>query len=197
MKKTVTLALLCLLPLRVQAEDINAVFKRVNDLLAQKSYAMALGELGLARQEIEKLHLQRIQAFLPQTVAGFTGGNIRTGGALGVMTVDREYTKGALTLQLGFRGGNSGNGPGTFGNIAQLGRVVATTQKQPGVESVRIGAQTGIIKASGPKNTLTLFLESGSVLMVAGPVSATNEELRTFAEALDVVNLEKYLSGKV
>ncbi len=196
MKKIVSLVLVCLLPLSSHSEDINAVFKRVNELVAQKSYAVALGELGLARQEIEKLHFQRVQEFLPATVGGFTGGDIRTGGALGVTTVDRDYSKGALTLKLGIRGGNSGTGPGSFGSIAQLGRMIASTQKQPGVESVRIGLQPGIIKMAGAKNTLTLFLESGAVIVVEGPTSATNEELKNFAGALDIISLEKYLSGK-
>lgn len=197
MKKTVALAFACLLASSsAYAEDINAVFKRVNDLVAQKSYAVALRELGLARQEIEKLHLERVKVFLPPVVLGFTGGEIRTGGALGVTTVDREYTKGALTLKLGLRSGNSGDGPGSFGSIAQLGRMIASTQKQPGIETVRIGLQPGIVRMAGAKNTLTLFLESGAVLVVEGPLSAANEELKNFVGALDIVGLEKYLSGK-
>ncbi|MFM1848797.1 MAG: hypothetical protein RL417_2271 [Pseudomonadota bacterium] len=190
-------AAIVLFPPVARGEDLNAVFKRVNDLMAQKSYARALEELGLARQEIERFHLEKVKTFFPATVAGYTGGESKTGGALGIATVDREYTKGTSTLRLGLRGGNAGSGPGSFGSIAQLGRMVAGMQKQPGVESVRIGLQPGIIKLAGAKNTLTLFLESGAVLVVEGLTSASNEELKNFAGALDIISLEKYLSGKL
>jgi hypothetical protein len=189
-------ALLFSMPGAGLAEELNAVFKRVNDLMAQKSYARALEELGNARQQIEKLHLERVKTFFPASVAGYTGGEPKTGGALGIATVDREYTKGASILRLGLRGGNTGGGPGSFGSIAQLGRMVAGMQREPGVESVRIGLQPGLIKLAGHKNTLTLFLESGAVLVVEGHSSATNEELKNFAGALDIIALEKYLSGK-
>ena len=192
----VTCVLFFAMPRGVAGEELNAVFKRVNDLMAQKSYARALEELGNARQQIEKLHVDKVKTFFPAGVAGYTGGETKTGGALGIATVDREYTKGASILRLGLRAGSTGGGPGSFGSIAQLGRMVAGMQREPGVENVRIGLQPGLIKLTGNKNTLTLFLESGAVLVVEGHSSATNEELKNFAGALDVVALEKYLSGK-
>ena len=183
----VTCVLFFAMPRGVAGEELNAVFKRVNDLMAQKSYARALEELGNARQQIEKLHVDKVKTFFPAGVAGYTGGETKTGG---------EYTKGASILRLGLRAGSTGGGPGSFGSIAQLGRMVAGMQREPGVENVRIGLQPGLIKLAGNKNTLTLFLESGAVLVVEGHSSATNEELKNFAGALDVVALEKYLSGK-
>jgi len=178
------------------AEDVNAVFKRVNELVAAKNYPKALEELGRAREDIEKLHLARLQGYLPDAVVGYAASPPASQSALGILSVERVYTKGASILKLAIRAGTIGGGQGSFGSIAQLGRMAALMGSQSGRAAIQIGGRPAVFKDRGGKNDLMIFLESGTIVTVEGGAASTNDEMRGFAEALNLSELDRYLSAQ-
>lgn len=181
----------------VFADDINSIFERVNDFIAKQNYSKALEELSWARKEIEKMHLAKVQSFIPNTLAGFTGGKIESNSALGMSNIERTYTKGSQQIKLSLAGG-SGASSDAFGGIAALGRMAAMMQGSvPGQETFRILGRTANLQSFTDQNRadLTIFLNSGSTLRLELDGSTSGQILRTAAEQLKINELDTYLSG--
>ena len=193
LSRLVLAALLLGLPMQAEAEDLNAIFKRVNDLIAAKNYPKALEELGWARKEIEKLHVTNLQSFLPDSLAGFTGAKFESAGALGMMNLERSYSSGEKQLEVSVTGG-AGSAEG-FGNIAAIGRMAAMMRGGMGQDTFRVQGRTAQLNTSSEDPEMTVFLDSGSMLMLRGSGGTTGEELKKAAEALSIEKLDSYLRG--
>ncbi|MCB0321803.1 MAG: hypothetical protein KDD60_12825, partial [Bdellovibrionales bacterium] len=76
------------------AEDINELFKKVQDYVSKKNYTKALEELAWARKEIEKLHNSGLQAYFPEELDGLKGSEFEVSSALGLTNVERQYKGG-------------------------------------------------------------------------------------------------------
>lgn len=200
MKKALLAASFALLvPMHAQAEDLNAIFKRVNDFIAAKNYAKALEELGWARKEVEKMNVTQIQTFFPDSLAGFTGAKFETNSALGLTNLEREYTKadGGARVKVTLSGGSGGGGDAGLGGLAAFGRMAAMMGASQGQDTFRISGRTATLQgAEEGSPQLTVFLDSGSVLNLEGSDGATGDNLKSFAEALKLNDLDNYLRGQ-
>ena len=180
-------------PLAGRAEDLNEIFKRVNDLIAQKNYPKALDELGWAKKEIEKMNSNAVQTYLPDSLGGFTGGKTTVNNAMGMMNIERPYTKGDATVKVSLVGGSGG---GAMGGLAAMGKMAAMFGGGEGQETVRIQGRTAMLKTSSAEPELQIFLDSGSVLTFNAESGMSGTDLKAMAEAMKLDDLDKYLRGQ-
>src|SRR5690606_29504491 len=88
-------------------EDINAIFKRVNEFIAQKNFPKAIDELGWAKKEIEKLHLEKLKEFFADTLGDFRGDAFEMNSALGITNVQRRYVSNGASVTVSITGGSA------------------------------------------------------------------------------------------
>lgn len=189
---------LSLVPGTGAAEDVNAIFKKVNDLITAKNYAKALEELGWAQKEIEKMNVTQIQSYFPDSLAGYTGSKFESNSALGMTNLERQYTKGTEQVKLSLSGSSPGGaGAGGLGGLAAFGRMAAMMGGGQGGDTFRIAGRTATLqKEEGNSPQLTVFLDSGSVLNLEGQRGTTADSLKAMAEALKLNDLDNYLRGQ-
>lgn len=196
MKKTIAALLVAaVIPLTLHAEDLNDIFKRVNDLVAQKNYSKALDELSWARKEIEKLNTGQVSSFFPDTLGGLKGDKFESSSALGFHNAERTYRDGVNTEVKVSLTGASGGGNEGMGALMGLGKMAAMMDV-PGQEAVRIQGRTATINTENegtPK--LTIYLDSGSILSIESQNGANVTLLRKMADELKLDELDKYLKG--
>ena len=198
--KTASLAFAMVLfaSLGAQAEDLNAIFKRVNDLVAEKNFSKALDELDWAKKEVEKMHMQKLQEFFPDSLAGYTGQKFEGNSALGFSNLERSYTQGNKKVKISITGG-TGQGAAALSGLAQMGRMAAMLQGSSlagGNETVRIQGKTATVESpEGGVSSLTVMMDSGSILKLEGSKSVKTDDLKSMAEALKLVEMDSYLKG--
>lgn len=177
------------------AEDINEIFKKVNDYVAKENFPKAIEELGWAKKEIEKLNSQKIGKLLPNEVNGFTGDAPKIQSALGFTTIERNYTNGGKTIVLNLAGGAGGAG-GALGGLAGLAKMGMMMEGADGTsDTFRIDGRTANLSTQGGSPELTLFLDSGQILKLEARGGVDAAQLKTFAEQLKVTALDEYLKG--
>jgi len=185
------------LPALTWAEDLDAIFKKVQEMVNVKNYPKAIEELAWANKEIEKLHSQRIQTFLPDELSGYKGEKAQTNAALGILSLERNYKKGASEIRVSLTGGQGGSAGGALGGLAAFGRMAAMMGNGAGQDTFRISGRTAAMQINeGAGGELSVFLESGSVLKFETNDSAAVPALKAFAEALKVTELDGYLRGQ-
>jgi hypothetical protein len=177
----------------VSAQDLEGAFKEVREHVAHKKYSRALESLGAARRQIEVLHVEALKVFLPDVVSGYTGAPVKVTTALGVVSLMRSYTRGAVTVGVAIRVGTTGGGQGSFGTITQLGRTMAAMRQGGGEKSVDVAGIPGLVGESRGKTTLTVFLASGGVVILDG---AEVSEMKALAAGLNLTGLDAYLAVK-
>ncbi len=204
MKKLLLIAVfsLCCLPAVGAAEDINDIFKRVNDFVTAKNYTKALEELTWAQKEIEKLNVTHVQAFFPDSLAGFTGSKFEANSALGMSNIERQYTKTGSEerVKLSLSGSSAGGaGAGGLGGLAAFGRMAAMMGGGgQGGDTFRIAGRTATLQQEEGSDSahLTVFLDSGSILSLELSNGKDSSVLKTMAEALKLNDLDNYLRGQ-
>ena len=197
MKRTVAAAIFALcavvLPQFTHADDLNDTFKRVNDAVAAKNYPKALDELAWAKKSIEKLNNDQIASFFPDTLAGFTGAKIQSNNALGFTSMQRNYQKDQSTVQISLTGGSGG--AGGLGGLAAIGKMAAMMGGENGQDTLRVAGRTATLNTQN-QPTLTIYLDSGSILELRAQGSTSADDLKTMAEAIKIDDLDKYLRGQ-
>lgn len=196
MKSVMLLMTLLFVPMSLAAEELDQIFKRVQEMVQTKNYSKALNELTWARKEIEKMHTAQLQTFFPDELSGFKGSKVESNAALGFTSIERGYRNGNQSVKVSLTGG-SGSSQGGFGNLAALGQMAALMGNQGGMDTFRISGRTATLEKneSGQSADLTVFLDSGSILKLEGSNGASAETLKQMAEALKLDELEKYLKG--
>lgn len=187
---------LLLLPGVVVAEDINSIFKRVNELTAGGNFSKALEELDWAKREIEKQHTQKIQGFFPATLGDFKGEKFESNLAMGMLSVERSYEAGEGEITVSLTGGSGGGGAAGLGNLAQIGKMAAMMQNDSGQETIRIAEKTATVEKGeeGGSSAITVFLDSGAILKIESD-KAKVEDLKRWVELFKIAELDTYLKG--
>ncbi len=191
----------CLFVCEVRAEDINQIFKKVQELVVAKNYPKALEELTWASKEIEKMHNNQLRVYLPDELAGYTGDKFDASGALGITSVERTYRKGggSEVMTVSVTGGSMGSAAaGGFGSLAALGSMAAMMgAQQEGSETLRIDGRTATLQLTPGSSSgdITIFLNSGSVLKVEMQQGANADALKSVAQSIKINDLDNYLKG--
>lgn len=177
------------------AEDVNAIFKKVNDLISAQNYSKALDELKWASKEIEKLHAEKLKTFLPDSVAGFTGDKVQAANALGITSIERNYRQGGSSVKISLTNMGGAAGGAGMGGLAQLGQMAAMFGGTSGIDTFRIQGRTATLENRDQGGDLTVYLDSGSVLKLESSTGVKGDTLKGIAEALKLDDLDKYLKG--
>ncbi|MCC6954488.1 MAG: hypothetical protein IT290_10250 [Deltaproteobacteria bacterium] len=178
--------------INLQAEDINVVFKKVNEYVAQQNYPKAMEELSWARKELERLHSIKVATLLPNELNGFTGAAPKTQAVLGMSTIERNYTSGKQRIEVSIAGGTP-EGMGGLAGLAKMGMMMEANE--PGNETFRLDGRTATLKAANPNSPeMTVVLESGQIMTIQGK-GVDVATLKTFAEALKIGDIDNYLKG--
>lgn len=179
------------------AEDLDAIFKRVNELVEDKNYTKALEELSWARKEIEKMNMTKVEQFFPDELAGFKGDKFESQAALGFSAMERNYRKDGTSTQVkaSLVGGMGGTGMEGLGGLAGMGRMAAMMGGGP--NTVRIAGRTATMESDEDAKSadLTLFLDSGSILRFEMSGDSDTAALKKMAEEIKIDELESYLRG--
>lgn len=196
MKKLLLISSLLLISVStLKAEDLNEIFKRTNDFVAAGNYAKALNELTWANNEIAKMHSAKIASFFPKELNGYTGADGESSNVLGMLNIEKKYSKGSETINVTLTGASGGQG-GLMGGIAGVGKMAAMFGGgQTGISSFRIKGKTAMQDTNNGDNTVTIYLDSGSIISVKG-YDCPAENIKKIAESLDVEGLDKYLAGQ-
>ena len=172
------------------AEDINEVFKKVNEYVQQKNYPKAMEELGWAQKELEKMHQARLSELLPGEIDGFKGGDTQVQQVMGFSNIEREYSNGEKSVRVAISGAE---GMGGLAGIAKMGMMMGGTQA--GKDQFRIAGRTANLDTTSGTPELSIFLESGSLLQLSTSEGVDGPALKKFAEGLKVADLDAYLKG--
>lgn len=178
---------------RCHGEELKDLLGRVQKLADEKNFPKALEELNWVQKELQKQHSTQLERFFPNEIKGFKGDKVKANAALGFSQVERTYTKGEQTITLSLAGGSSAGG---IGNLAQLGKFAAMMGTESGQETIRVHGKTAQLEGDDESQyALSIFLESGSVLKLDASSGIKSTELKDFAEAILVEDLDKYLKG--
>jgi len=197
MKKIITAPLVAVLALGTYsvavAEDVNEIFKKVNQYISEQNYPKALEELSWAKKEIEKLNSNRIGTLLPKELNGFVGDEPKVQSALGFNNIERKYTSGSKSIEVSITGGGADGGMGGLAGLARMGMMMGG--QQPGMDSFRIDGRTANLDATGGSPNLTVFLDSGAILKLDASNGVDAATLKSFAEGLKIGTVDSYLKG--
>lgn len=175
------------------AEDLKDLLGRVQKLADEKNFPKALEELNWVQKELQKQHSTQLERFFPNEIKGFKGEKMKVNAALGFSEIERTYTGGERTITLSLAGGSAAGG---LGNLAQLGKFAAMMGTESGQETIRVHGKTAQLEGDDESQyALSIFLESGSVLKLDASSGVKSTELRDFAEAILIEDLDKYLKG--
>ncbi|RMG40264.1 MAG: hypothetical protein D6719_11410 [Candidatus Dadabacteria bacterium] len=178
----------------VLAEDLGEIFKRANDYASSGNYVKALEELKWAQNELNKKHSAKLQQFLPDTLGGMQAGKAEVSSALGITTVERNYTgDNGINVKASIIGGANN----ALGGIAALGQSMAMLQGTPGQEAFRIDGKTAALKSDqdNKEAELTVFLGNGAMLKLEMEGSSNGEKLKEIAKGIKLTDLDNYLKG--
>ncbi len=179
----------------VHAEDLNEIFRRVNQFVVERNYARAMEEIDWAKKEIEKMHVAKIEEFFPESLSGFSGGKFDTNSVLGFTNIDRIYAQGKKKVKVSLTGG-TGQGGAALSGLAQLGKMAAMFGgRGSGGETLRVKGRTAMTEDTGSVSALTVILDSGSMLRIDSSDGIKSEELKGMVEAIKVDELDSYLKG--
>jgi len=193
-RKLTLAALILSITTPVLAEDINDVFKKVNEYVQQKNYPKAMEELQWAQKELEKLHQERLGQLLPGEVDGFKGEETEVAAVMGLSNIQRRYSKGDASIELSISGSTGAEGMGGLAGLAKMGMMMGGSQS--GKDQFRIDGRTASLDTTSGSPELTVFLESGSILQLrASDESIKGDVLKKFAQGLKLGELDNYLKG--
>ncbi len=196
MKKTIISASLLssfMLASPAYGEDINEVFKKVNEYVQQKNYPKAMEELSWAQKELEKLHQERLSQLLPAEVNGFKGGDTQVQQMMGFSNIEREYTNGEKSIRITITGTSGTDGMGGLAGLAKMGMMMGATQS--GRDQFRISGRTATLDTTNDSPELSIFLESGALMQLSTGDGVNGDALKKFAESLKIAELDTYLKG--
>lgn len=184
------------------AENLDDIFKKVNEYVAAKNYSKAMEELGWAQKELEKLHAGRLETLLPDTLGGLTGEKATSTSMLGMSQLERNYQTagGATSVKVSLLGGSKGAGAagglGGLGGLAAMGQMAAMMGgNQPGTETFRVDGRTATLETASGSPSLTIFLEGGTMLKLEASGDAKADLLKKMAGEIKIAELESYLKG--
>ena len=176
-------------PSWAQAQDLEGC-DEIDGFVAAGDYGQALVELGWCERTISELHFQKILDILGVTILGYEPGDGTVEAVMGFSTIEITHSDGATQVRTTFASGIGGMQSPMAGLGALAGLASAFGVREPGVEQVRIGRNTGrLTEQSDGGYSLMVTLAGGQILTQEGP---DGDLLQEFA-AQTISMLEEYL----
>lgn len=181
-------------------EDIAEILKRVEEFKNAGKFAQALNELSWAEKELQRMHVEKLKAFFPETVPGFTAGEYKVNNAMGLLSIERGYRSaeggqyqatmaGSATAE-----GAAAQGMGALAGLAQMASMMEAGGQS---EAVRIKGSRGMLANVNGRMELNLPLSGGLFFKVEqSGNNGTKDQLLQIANALDPEAINQYLTQK-
>lgn len=177
------------MPGLAQAQDLEGCGE-IDGFVAAGDYGQALVEVGWCERAISELHFQKILDILGVSIMGYEPGEGTVEAVMGFSTIEITHSDGSTEVSTTFASGIGGAQSPMAGLGALAGLASAFGVRQPGVEQVRIGRNTGqLTEQSDGGYSLMVTLAGGQILTQEGP---DGDLLQEFA-AQTISMLEEYL----
>jgi len=147
----------------------------------------ALDEAKWCVESLEQLRRQRTLTVFPESVEGFTGGELENQSAMGMTILNRRYDGDEGDVDVALTTGAAGSG---LAALAQMGMSLGGARGK----KLRIQKRTvlDMSEAEGDAQYL-VQLKSGGMLTVSSPTIAS-EEVLEFVRSFPIVELDEALA---
>lgn len=161
----------------VAAQDDNpgAACREAAKLFEENDITAALEEARWCVESLEQLKQQGTANLFPDSINGFTGGQVETQSAMGMNITERSYSKGSNTIEVNYTGG--GAAAGGLAALANMGLTMGG-----GGKKLRIQRHVVLDTSSQGSAEFTVTMKSGGMLNV----NSSNTDYDTVLEFLKV-----------
>jgi len=178
----VTISLVFATP--IFAEDSPAdSCKSAASLFKEGDVEGALDEARWCVTQLEQLKQGQTTAYFKDEINGYSGGKLESQQAMGIVMIERRYSKGQNFINVSLSGGGSGGMNDAFAAIASFGM-----QAAPG-KRVRIQRRTAIVNDENGSVQIIITLKSGGMLTFESD-ELSEDQVITFAKAFPVADLD-------
>lgn len=165
------------------AEDAAAACMEASKLIGEEDFVGALDEAEWCVEGLRQLKQQQTMAVFPDTVDGFSGGQVDNQSAMGMNIIERKYTLDDRSVSVVYTGGVAGGG---LAALAQFASGIGSS----GGKKMRIQKRTVIdMSDEGGQTEYMVQFKSGGMLMVSSD-ELDGEELLEFVRAFPIAELD-------
>ncbi len=168
------------------AEDAAMACTEAARLIAEDDLTGALDEAKWCVESLQQLRQQATLTVFPDSVDGYTGGEVDNQSAMGMTIIERTYTKDNSTISVSLTTGVAGGG---LAALAQLGMGRGGTGKK-----IRVQTRTVLdMSDSNGESQYMVQLKSGGMLtMSSSDLSA--DQLLPFVREFPIAELDDALA---
>jgi hypothetical protein len=170
--------------------DIIASCAEAARLLEANDVDGALDEAEWCREGIQQVKQNQTMAIFPDSVNGYTGGEVTKESALGMVMLGRQYTQADKSIDVELMSGSAGGG---LGGLSQLISAFGAAGGAEG-KKFRVQSRTVIDSSSGGSAEMMVQLKSGGMMNVKS-TSASRDEVEAFIRDFPVADLDDALSN--
>lgn len=167
-------------------EDAAAACTEAASLIADDDIAGALDEAKWCVESLQQLKQQAMLTIFPDTVLGYTGGDIDNQSAMGMSILEREYLGADGTVSVSLTTGVAGGG---LAALAQLGMGLTSG----GGKKLRIQKRTVMDLGDSTAGQYMVQLKSGATLAISSD-ELNAEQLLPFVKAFPIAKLDDALA---
>lgn len=143
----------------------------------------ALEEARWCVTQLEQLKQGQTSAYFKDEINGYTAGKLESQQAMGIVMIERRYSKGQNSINVSLSGGGSGDMNNAFAAIASFGMQAAQGKR------VRIQRRTAVVNDENGTAQVMITLKSGGMLTFESN-ELSEDEVVSFAKAFPVADLD-------
>lgn len=170
--------------------DTIAACEEAARLLQANDVDGALDEAEWCREGIQQVKQSQTMAIFPDSVNGYTGGEVTKESAMGMVMLGRQYTQADKSIDVELMSGSAG---GSLGGLSQLISAFGAAGGAEG-KKFRVQRRTVIDSSSGGSAEMMVQLKSGGMMNVKS-TSASRDEVEAFIREFPVAELDDALAN--
>ena len=168
------------------AEDAATACTEAARLIGEDDLTGALDEAKWCVESLQQLRQQATLTVFPDSVDGYTGGELNNQSAMGMTIIERTYSKDGSEISVSLTTGVAGGG---LAALAQLGMGMGGTGKK-----IRVQKRTvlDMSDANGESQYMVQLKSGGMLNMSSSDLSA--EQLLPFVREFPIAELDDALA---
>lgn len=168
------------------AEDAATACTEAARLIGEDDLTGALDEAKWCVESLQQLRQQATLTVFPDSVDGYTGGEVDNQSAMGMTIIERTYAKDNSTISVSLTTGVAGGG---LAALAQLGMGMGGTGKK-----IRVQKRTvlDMSDANGESQYMVQLKSGGMLTLSSSDLSA--DELLPFVREFPIAELDEALA---
>ncbi len=168
------------------AEDAATACTEAARLIGEDDLTGALDEAKWCVESLQQLRQQATLTVFPDSVDGYTGGELNNQSAMGMTIIERTYSKDGSEISVSLTTGVAGGG---LAALAQLGMGMGGTGKK-----IRVQKRTvlDMSDANGESQYMVQLKSGGMLTMSSSDLSA--EQLLPFVREFPIAELDDALA---